>query len=90
MFFVFYISTPKGADFRHTPHGSPQTTNVYGKSAPYGCSSNNICSLASYGGDCVAIEQYVFALFAECDGKITQNYSISNLFIVKIAQIMLD
>jgi len=23
------------------------------------------------GGDCEAIEQYVFALFAECVGKIT-------------------
>lgn len=33
----------KSADFRHTPHGSPQTTNVYEKSAPNRCSFNNIC-----------------------------------------------
>jgi len=24
----------RGADFRHTLHGSPQTTTIYGKSAP--------------------------------------------------------
>jgi len=52
----------RGADIRHTSHGSPQTTFKYGKAAPvWGCSPNNEGLLVSYGGDCVTIEQYVFA-----------------------------
>ena len=51
-------------------HGSPQTTFIYGKSAPVWVAVPimKVCSY-SYGGDCVTIEQYVFALLAECDGK---------------------
>ena len=63
----------KGTDFRHMSHGSPQTTFIYGKSAPVWVAVPimKVCSY-SYGGDCVTIEQYVFALFAECDGKDTK------------------
>ena len=50
----------KGTDFRHMSHGSPQTTFIYGKSAPVWVAVPimKVCSY-SYGGDCVTIEQYV-------------------------------
>lgn len=34
-----------------------------------------VCSYFN-GGDCVTIEQYVFALYAECEGKITKKVLI--------------
>lgn len=70
---MFSLVHKRGADFRHTSHGSPQTTFKYGKSAPVWVAVP-IMKVCSYfnGGDCVTIEQYVFALFDECKGKITK------------------
>ncbi len=50
----------KGADIRHTSHGSPQTTFKYGKAAPVWVAVPimKVCSYIN-GGDCVTIEQYV-------------------------------
>lgn len=50
----------KGADIRHTSHGSPQTTPKYGKAAPVRVAVPiiGVCSF-SLGGDCETIEQYV-------------------------------
>ena len=39
---------------------------------PYRGSSYNSCCSLVQGGDCEAIEHYVFALFVECGGKITE------------------
>ena len=69
----------RGADFRHTSHGSPQATPKYGKAAPVWVAVPiiGVCSFSR--GDCETIEQYVLALFAECECKITQNSSIHSL-----------
>ena len=32
---MLFVSMQRGADFRHTPLGSPQATLIYGKSAPF-------------------------------------------------------
>lgn len=50
----------RGADIRHTSHGSPQTTPKYGKAAPVWVAVPiiGVCSF-SLGGDCETIEQYV-------------------------------
>jgi len=34
----------------------------------------------SRGGDCETIEQYVFALFAECVAKIQKKFSLNKEF----------
>ena len=62
----------RGADFRHTSHGSPQATPKYGKAAPIWVAVPiiGVCSFSR--GDCETIEQYVFALFAECCCKNTK------------------
>ena len=46
----------KGADIRHTSHGSPQTTNRYGKAAPIS-GAVPILFVALSRGDCETIEQ---------------------------------
>lgn len=72
----------RGADFRHTPHGSPQTIPIYGRNLrPYWGSSNNRYLLFSRGGECEAIEQICLALFAECSCKSSKKYPHNNLFI---------
>jgi len=50
----------RGADIRHTSHGSPQTTPKYGKAAPVWVAVPiiGVCSF-SLCGDCETIEQYV-------------------------------
>ena len=50
----------KGADIRHTSHGSPQTTPKYGKAAPVWVAVP-IMEVRSFSlcGDCETIEQYV-------------------------------
>ena len=73
-FLLFWFLVQKrGADFRHTSHGSPQTTFKYGKAAPVRVAVPimKVCSY-SYGGDCVTIEQYVFALIC---GMRLQKYT---------------
>ena len=72
-----------GADIRHTPHGSPQATFKYGNAAPIGGYSPNIESLlVSRGGDCEVIEQYVFALFAECSCKYTKRFRFKKILLL--------
>jgi len=66
----------RGADIRHTLHGSPQTTTIYGNSAPITGAAHIIVVALSYAVVIVKlIEQYVFALFAECICKNKQKYS---------------
>ena len=61
----------EGADFRHTLHGSPQTTTIYGKTAPiYRGSFYNSCSFV-HRGVCEAIEQICLAILSECEDKDT-------------------
>src|SRR3712207_591208 len=68
----------KGAGFRHTPHGSPQTTTVYGKTCTdYGTSPNNSCLLISCG-DCEAIEQIKSRARKRHDTKIMLFYKRAN------------
>jgi hypothetical protein len=52
---------------RFTVHHKPQLYT--GILRPYRGSSYNSCCSFVRGGDCEAIEQYVFALFAECRCK---------------------
>ena len=76
---MLIVSIQRGADSRHMLHGSPQTTNVYGKSAPIRVQlQKHLFARSLYGGDCAAIELYVFAFLSDCEGKITQFSRNSN------------
>jgi hypothetical protein len=58
LFYFTYLNA-RGADIRHTLHGSPQTTTIYGKPAPIRDSFYNSCCSFVCSGDCEATEQYV-------------------------------
>ena len=73
----------RGADIRHTLHGSPQTTTIREFCAHIGDSSYNSCCSFVRGGDCEAIEQYVLQTWhvAIMRCKDTQNTSITKSFV---------
>jgi len=54
------VPIKKGAGLLHTPHGSPQTTTIYGKTCTCMMQGpNNSCFALFSCGDCEAIEQKV-------------------------------
>lgn len=69
-----YTKKAQTLAIRFTVHHKPQLYT--GILRPYrGSSYNSYCSFVR-GGDCEAIEQYVFALFAECRCKLMKNLRI--------------
>ncbi|WP_315342982.1 hypothetical protein [Hoylesella oralis] len=63
----------KGADFRHTPHSSPQTIIKYGKAAPVFGAVPILMIALCFGGDCEAIEQICPCASEETRYKYTEN-----------------
>ena len=80
----FISLNAKGADLRHTSHGSPQTTFKYGKSAPVWVAVpiKKVCSY-SYGGDCVTIEQYILHSLRNASAKLVKKVEKAGLFCAK-------
>jgi hypothetical protein len=71
---LFYIQEAQTFAIRFTVHHKPQLYT--GILRPNRGSSYNSCCSFVRGGDCEAIEQYVFALFAECRCKFMKNLRI--------------
>jgi len=84
----FISLNAKGADLRHTSHGSPQTTFKYGKSAPVWVAVpiKKVCSY-SYGGDCVTIEQYILHSLRNASAKLQKSLQTAAAKVKKLLKL---
>ena len=85
--FCSIYNNARGADFRHTSHGSPQATPIYGKAAPVWVAVPiiGVCSFSR--GDCETIEQYVLHSCRMCCKVttffLTRKRYLKELFLCK-------